>query len=205
MHLVLPKSCSEEQQAYIQQYPQSSNVTVTCKQAQVLPSLLFGIANLLPLLLVIPVFDRFVYTCLNGWKWFSMLARMAAGNFFIIASLFSAAVIEYVRIKQLVKGITIEGNVTINTIAYHEDVSLYNLASPMTQLYIIVPYLFFMFAELLCNITGIRLEQHCAVTNLLFCMSCVQFSMAKCFNYITHFLSLQLQLLNSYTPSLLAT
>ena len=85
-----------------------------------------------------------------------MLARMAVGNFFIVACVLCATVVEGMRITWLASAIRNNETVLINTIDYHEDISSYNVASPMPALYIAIPMFCFVFAELLCNITGIR-------------------------------------------------
>lgn len=153
MSLFQNENCSERDFGHLNKYAHNG-VQFTCMAPQAIPASFFGAANLLPLLLIIPLFDRIVYTCLNGWKWFSMLTRMAVGNFFIIASVVSAAGIEGVRVHQLADVLR-NNSVLINAISYYEDTNSYNVASPMSAIYIAIPYLFFVFAELLSNITGI--------------------------------------------------
>lgn len=160
----MEEKCTSKELAHLNEY---AKINFTCTAAQPIPASFFGASNLLPLLLAIILFDRLIYMCLNGWKWFSMLTRMAVGNFFIIASVVSAAAIEAVRMNQLAE---VLGNKTvlINTISYYEDTSSYNVASPMSSAYIAIPYFFFVFAELLLNITGknycTRLVKHTLAT-----------------------------------------
>ena len=132
----------------------SNNVNFQCRDSQVIPASFFGAANLLPLILFIPFYDRCVYPCLSGWKWFSMLSRMAVGNFFIVASTLSAIVIETVRIEMFSKAVRSNETVLINAISFNSHMTTYDVASPLSALYISIPFFFFVFAELFSNVTG---------------------------------------------------
>lgn len=156
MSLFQGENCSRRELGHLYNLA-NPDIKVMCARPQTVPASFFGAANLLPLLVIIPVFDRLVYTCLNGWKWFSMLTRMAVGNFFIIASVVSAAAIEGIRVNLLADALR-NKTVLINTISYYEDTSSYNVASPMSSIYIAIPFFFFVFAELFSNITGKRIS-----------------------------------------------
>lgn len=139
---------------------QANGVAFHCQQSDKIPAVLFGAANLLPLLLIVPFYDRIIYTWLSGWKWFSMLTRMALGNLFIVASIFAVIAIETARVVLLSE--TLKGNETVpvlmNAISFRQGVTAFEVASPLTVTYLSIPFLFFVFAEILSNITG---KQYC--------------------------------------------
>lgn len=123
------------------------------------PYRLFFATNLIPLILIIPFYDRIVYSCLSGWKWFSMLTRMAFGNLFAVLTAVSAIVIEGFRMKELQE--TFKSNETvveINAISYHKEMTDYQVSSSLHLYYLVIPFFFFVFAELLSNITGKKKE-----------------------------------------------
>ena len=132
----------------------ANGTTVTCEDSRIVLSSLFGAANLLPLLLFIPFYDRCIYPCLSGWKWFSMLSRMAVGNVFIVASVVAAIVIEGARMEMLSAAIRTNETVLINAFGFNQHTTTYNVASPLSVLYISIPFFFFVFAELFSNVTG---------------------------------------------------
>lgn len=145
-------NCSFKQHEHLQKHANGSNFR--CENSEIIPALLFGAANLFPLLLFMPFYDRIIYTWLSGWKWFSMLARMAWGNFFIVVSILSAIAIEVVRVEVLSSKLRDNGTVTINAFSFREGVTSYEVASPLHNVYLAIPFFFFAFAEVFSNITG---------------------------------------------------
>ena len=147
--------CQSKQQHQLKML--SNSTMFKCHSWKSLPTSLFGTANLFPLLFILPFYDRVIYLCLSGWKWFSMLSRIAIGNLFVLASIISAIVIEGIRMHKLQERIGGTEEVMINMISFssHKDITLYEVASPLHVLYLAIPFLLFDFAELFSNITGI--------------------------------------------------
>ena len=135
----------------------SGNITFKCQQwkSVSVPGILFGASNLFPLLLFVPIYDRLIYMFLSGWRWFSMLSRIAVGNLFIVASIVSATAIEGVRMHKLWDVMRHNETVTVNALNFHKDITSYYVSSPLPALYLAIPYVLFSFAELFSNITGI--------------------------------------------------
>ena len=148
-------NCSSTQLGYLQNLSDGNDTPFKCEAPTFLSNVLFqfGGSSLLPLLLFLPFYERFVYTCLNGWKWFSMLARMALGNCFILASVLSAMAIEVVRMV-LVSETIQNGTVVINALSFHENITTFEVAAPVSAFYIAIPYFFFVFAQIFTKITG---------------------------------------------------
>lgn len=146
-------NCTHSQLRHLNRHT-AEGVTYDCEQPLTLPAVFFGGVNLLPLILFIPFYDRLIYPYLNGWKWFSMLSRMAVGNFFIVASILSAIVIEGIRMETLAVSLRRNQTVLINAISFHEGITSYELASPLSEFYLAIPFFFFVFAELFSNVTG---------------------------------------------------
>lgn len=114
-----------------------------CKESKLIPTTLFGAANLLPVLLFLPFYDRVIYTWLSGWKWFSMLVRII----FILVSILSAIVIEeVVSIDMQSETLRENGTITINVTAFHKGAGSFEVASPLSTVYVMIPFFFFAFA-----------------------------------------------------------
>lgn len=145
-------NCTLKQQEHLRNH--ADGINFQCDNSKSIPTLLFGAANLFPLLMFMPFYDRIIYTWLSGWKWFSMLARMAWGNVFIVASILSAIAIEVVRVEVLSETLRDNGTITINALSFHERVTAYEVASPMSEVYVTIPFFFFAFAEVFSNVTG---------------------------------------------------
>ncbi len=145
-------NCSNEHWRHLRNW--SNGVEFECRDSLLVPASFFGAANLLPLILFIPFYDRFIYPCLSGWKWFSMLARMAVGNFFIVASTLSAIVIEAVRMEMFSAAVKDDKAIMINAISFNRHVTTFDVAAPISAFYISIPFFFFVFAELFSNVTG---------------------------------------------------
>ena len=154
MSLFSWNNCSQRALAHLQHV--AGKINFTCQESPATPTNVeFAAASLLPLLLLMPLYDRLIYSCLSGWKWFSMLSRMALGNFFIVASVVSAAGVEGARMHQLAS--VLRGNhtpVVINAQRFHPGTDAFDVASPLPELYILIPFTFFVFAELFSNVTG---------------------------------------------------
>lgn len=153
------ENCSATQLDYLRNISHSAgggDTPFKCEVPTILSNVLFqfGGSSLLPLLLLLPFYERFVYTCLNGWKWFSMLARMALGNCFIIASVLSALAIEVVRMELVSETILGNKTVVINALSFHKSITTYEVAAPVSAFYIAIPYFFFVFAQIFSKITG---------------------------------------------------
>ena len=133
--------------------PHSSNVTVHCQKLSIPPPIGLALSNLFLLVLLIPLFDRVIYICLSGWKWLSMLGRIAIGKLFILATICMALVVEIVRRDYHSQN---EDTITVNSFSFHTISSTtLKLASPVTVMLLMPQYWLFAFAELFCNITGI--------------------------------------------------
>lgn len=149
-------NCSAAQLGYLQNISHHGRTPFKCEVPTFFSNVLFqfGGSSLLPLLLFLPFYERFIYTCLNGWKWFSMLARMALGNCFIVASILSALAIEVARMGLVSEMIRENKTVVINALSFHENITTYEVASPVSAFYIAIPYFFFVFAQIFSKITG---------------------------------------------------
>ena len=146
-------NCSQTSLAHLQDL--AGKINFTCQESPATPTILFIAAGFLPLLLLMPLYDRLIYSCLSGWKWFSMLSRMAVGNFFIVASVVSVAGVEGARMHQLAS--VLRGNhtpVVINIHSFHPGTDAFDVASPLPEFYVLIPFLFFLFAQLFSNVTG---------------------------------------------------
>jgi hypothetical protein len=155
MRMLWHTNCTTDELVHLRKF---SNTHFQCEASKFIPAIFFGAANLFPVLVFLPFYDRIIYTWLSGWKWFSMLARMAWGNAFILVSIISAIAIEVVRIRMLSE--TLLGDdvthvsVTVNAMSFHRGASTFDIASPLPRMYVIIPYFFFAFAEVFSNITG---------------------------------------------------
>ena len=117
----------------------------------------FAVTNLVPLLVLIPLFDRFIYTCLSGWKVFSMFGRIAIGNLFLLFSIIMGLGVEVYRFSLSREMSTVIGSNTlnINVIPFHTESSLvFHVATPMSILLVLPQFFLFAFAEVFANITS---------------------------------------------------
>ena len=146
------QNCSFRANKHLEKH--ANGTAFHCIKSQSLAALLFGAANLFPILLFLPLYDRIVHTWLSGWKWFSMLARMAWGNIFIVVSILSAIAIEVVRIEKLSDTLVENGTVLINSLNFHPGTVSFEVASPLLSVYVSIPFFFFAIAEVFSNITG---------------------------------------------------
>lgn len=127
------------------------NVSIMCQRWTVAPSLWLGLANIVPVLILIPICDRLVYPCIR----FAMLKRMAAGKLFLFLSIVVAIAVEAVRHNQLASHLQNGTFLTLNAIPFHTGTTTrLHVASPMSILWIMPQYFLFAFAEVLANITG---------------------------------------------------
>ena len=129
---------------------------VQCFFKSVPSSIGYAAANLLPLLILIPLVDRVLYVCLNGWKWFSMLGRIGIGKAFILLSITCALIVEISRQSSLHDTLQqADGTIIINAIRFHtEQTDSLHVAADMSAYWVWPQYILFSFAELFCNITG---------------------------------------------------
>ena len=128
-----------------------SSEVIKCQLWTVPPSLWLGLANIVPVLILIPICDRLVYPCVR----FAMLKRMAAGKFFLFLSILVAITVEVVRHNQLSSEFHSGTSITVNAIPFHTGTTTsLHVASPMSILWIMPQYFLFAFAEVLANITG---------------------------------------------------
>ena len=147
---------------HLNPYINLTDKQINCSMQDLPPVVGNMIADLLPLLILIPLFDRVVYVCLNGWKWFSMLGRIGIGKIFLLLSVTCALVLEIFRQHSLsVQLGRANGTIAINAIRFHTDQadSLY-VASDISLYSLWPQYILFSFAELFCNITGKSTKQY---------------------------------------------
>ena len=130
------------------------NRTVDCQFWKLPPSLWLAIANILPVLVLVPLVDRVVYPCLAGYSP-TMLTRIAIGKVFLVMSIIVATGIEWYRIKALADQLNSEESLVINAIPFHTGSSTTLHVAPPVAIELIMPqYLLFAIADVLCNITG---------------------------------------------------
>ena len=130
------------------------NRTVDCEFWKVPPSLWLSIANIFPILIIVPLFDRVIYPCLRGYQP-TMLKRIGLGKIFLLISIIVAIVVEIFRIRSLWQHLREDTSIIINAIPFHTDSSTtLHVASPLVVTLIIPQYLLFCFAEVLSNVTG---------------------------------------------------
>ena len=131
------------------------NVTrrIECQLWKVVPSLWLALANIVPVLILIPIFDRLVYVCFR----IKMFKRMAIGKFFLFISIVVAIAVEGVRHRKLSDHFAMPNStIVINAIPFHtESTATFHTASPLSIFWITPQYFVFAFAEVLASITGI--------------------------------------------------
>ena len=159
--MVVPQGCTNSECPFlgmvtINEFFNSSTIILDCQLWKVPASLWLGIANILPILLLIPICDRLIYPCLKS----PMLRRMAAGKVFIFLSISVAITVEVLRQHQLINAFNEakDGNTSIivNAIPFHGDTTIrFHVASPMSIGWILPQYFLFAFAEVLASITGV--------------------------------------------------
>lgn len=127
---------------------------VDCQYWNAPPSLWLAIANVFPVLILIPFFDRVIYPIFVSTP--TMLRRIGVGKVFLLASIAVATGVECFRAKQLTEFLwNNPNNITINAIPFHTGSSTtLHVASPAAIELIIPQYFLFTFAEVLSNITG---------------------------------------------------
>ena len=142
----------------IPKIPPNSDIgrDVECRLWSIPPSIWLTIANLIPVLLLIPLLDRIIYPILGGHSP-TMLMRIGIGKVFLLLSIIVAIGVESHRVIQLTESIRHNDSVIISAIPFHTGSSTtFHVASP-APIYLIIPqFLFFAFAEVLSNITGKR-------------------------------------------------
>jgi len=130
------------------------NRTVNCEFWEIPPSLWLSIANIFPILIIVPLFDRIIYPCLRGYQP-TMLKRIGFGKLFLLISIIVAIVVEIFRVQSLWQHLRGDNFLIINAIPFHTGSSTtLHVASPLNVALIIPQYLLFCFAEVLSNITG---------------------------------------------------
>ena len=158
--MVVPPACTNSECSFlgtltINEFFNSSNVILDCQLWKVPASLWLGVANVLPILVLIPICDRLIYPCFKS----PMLRRMAAGKVFIFLSIAVAITVEVLRHHQLINVFNEakDGNASIfvNAIPFHGDTTIrFRVASPMSVGWILPQYILFAFAKVLASITG---------------------------------------------------
>ena len=135
-----------------------SNFSFNCQYWTIPSPVGFAVTNLLPLLLLIPLFDRFIYTCLSGWKVFSMFGRIAIGNLFLFSSILMGLGVEVYRFslsREMLSAIGSNRTLNINVIPFHTESSLvFHVATPVSIVLVLPQYFLFAFAEVFATITS---------------------------------------------------
>ena len=127
---------------------------VECRFWNIPPSMWLTIANLIPVLLLIPLMDRIIYPFLGG-RSPTMLMRIGIGKLFLLLSIIIAIGVESHRVFTLGQSFRANDSVIISAIPFHTGSSTtLHVASPVPIQLIIPQFLFFAFAEVLSNITG---------------------------------------------------
>ena len=160
----LPDGLHKDCPAAIIPHESEVNRTVNCQFWKVTPAIWIGIANIAPLLIIVPLFDRLIYPSLARHSP-PMLARIGVGKLFLLASIIIAIGIESFRNNELGDHILADNgtkSLVLNAIPFHTGSSTtLHVASPVSIALIIPQYLLFAFAEVLSNVTG----QHSLILN----------------------------------------
>ncbi len=126
-----------------------------CQLWKLSPSVWLTFANIIPVMLLLPILDRFVYPCFFG-QTPSMLKRITIGKIFLLLSIVVAIGIETYRMSELSHILKDrEDKLVINAIPFHTGSSTTLHVASSASICLIVPqYLLFAFADVLSSVTG---------------------------------------------------
>ncbi len=135
--------------------PAVNNRNMDCHFWKVSPAVWLAFANIIPVLVLLPLLDRLIYPCFVGHAP-SMLTRIAIGKVFLLLSIAVAIGLETYRTHELFDVLADKnGTIVINAIPFHTGSSTtLHVASPVSINHIVPQYLLFAFADVLSSVTG---------------------------------------------------